>query len=129
MIGFANVYNSNWKKLSKFCSKSTSGSEFLTNTWFTITLYSWSDGSLSHLVVEMEPLNIKSQTLKIFHKKNKLYAKESTLQPLVSYDFSMTSILTRIRKNLSRKISRHFNDVLLLAENLCLSFKFLKFNQ
>ena len=55
--------------------------------------------------------------------------RESTLQPLVSYDFSMTSILTRIRKNLSRKISRHFNDVLLLAENLCLSFKFSKFNQ
>ena len=97
MIGFAIVYNSNWKKLSKFCSKSTSGSEFLTNTWFTITLYSWSDGSSSLFVVEMEPINIKSLTLKIYHKKNKLYAKgkytttSCELRFFDDFDFNLNS--------------------------------------
>ena len=51
----------------------------------------------------------------------------SILQSLVSYDFSMTSIL--VRKISNRKIFRHFNQVLVLEENFCLAFKFLKLNQ
>ena len=85
MIGFAKVYDSNWKKLSKFCSKPAlclSGK----------TLCSWSDRTLSHLVVQIKPLNIKGQAIKICYKENKLYVNGK--YTAISRDFFMTSILT-----------------------------------
>ena len=57
------------------------------------TLCSWSVSTFLHLVVEIQPLNIKGQALNIYHKENELYINGKYTAISRELGFSITSIL------------------------------------